>query len=92
MTGVAGRTVTVVTVVLTVVVDGFKLLRVKVVTVVTVVVGVGWVMTVVGGAVTCNGGTAPAGLWAATPEEEFEPLLSVDAAESGPSLAVGSSV
>ena len=49
-------------------------------------------MTVVEGAVTCNGGTAPAGLWAATPEEESEPLLSVDAAESGPSLAVGSSV
>ncbi len=95
LTGVAGCTVTVVTVVVTVVTVGFTAVRV---TVVTVVVGVGWVTTVLEGSVTCNRCTPPADLCAAAPEEEpsgtprSEPVLSVDAAESGPSLAVGSNV
>jgi hypothetical protein len=92
VTGVAGWTVTVVTVVTIVVVAGFTTVRV---TVVTVVVGVGWVTTVVVGAVTRNGGTAPA--LPREPETESwtapsELVLSVAGAESGPSLAVGSSV
>ena len=86
---------TVVTVVVTVVTVGFTAVRV---TVVTVVVGVGWVTTVLVGSVTCNRCTPPAELCAAVPEEEAsgtprsEPVLSVAAAESGPSLAVGSRV
>jgi hypothetical protein len=58
------------------------------VTVVTVVVGVGWVTTVVEGAVTRNGCTAPALSWTAPSET----VLRVAGAESGPSLAAESSV
>jgi hypothetical protein len=85
LTGVAGWTVTVVTVVTIVVVVGFTMVWV---TVVTVVVGVGWVTTVVEGAVTRNGCTAPA-LSRTAPSET---VLRVAGAESGPSLAAESSV
>jgi hypothetical protein len=67
------------------------------VTVVTVVVGVGWVTTVVVGAVTRNGCAPPALPCDVGAELELSgtppvPVLSVPAAESGPSLAAGSIV
>jgi len=92
VTGVAGWAVVVVTVVTIRVLVGFTTV---VVTVVTVVVGVGWVTTVVEGAVTRKGCTAP--FLPREPEmapwtEAFLFVLSVAAAESGPSLAAGSIV
>jgi hypothetical protein len=92
VTGVAGWTVVVVTVVTIRVLVGFTMVWV---TVVTVVVGVGWVTTVVEGAVTRSRCTVPA--LPREPETEpraaaFEFVLSVAAAESGPSLAAGSIV
>jgi hypothetical protein len=96
LTGVAGRTVVVVTVVTMVVAAGFTMVCV---TVVTVVVGVGWVTTVVvDGAVTRNGCAAAAFPCDVEPEPEVsgtarsDSVLSVAGAESGPSLAVGSMV
>jgi hypothetical protein len=90
VTGAAGWTVTVVTVVTIRVLVGLTIVRV---TVVTVVVGVGCVTTVVEGAVTRNGWTAPA--LPREPETESwpawsEPVFRVVGAESGPSLAAGS--
>jgi hypothetical protein len=95
LTGVAGRTVVVVTVFTIVVAAGFTMVCV---TVVTVVVGVGWVTTVVEGSVTCNGCTAAALVCDEVPETEpfgtsrSDPVLRVAGAESGPSLAEGSIV